>query len=191
LRVIAGIAKGRRLKAPAGRKVRPTADRVKEALFSVLEDRVKGSRVLDLYAGAGGLGIEAISRGAAKAVMVESSPAALAAIAANLGITGFSERARVIKGRAEAAVRSILEKGSSFDLIFMDPPYKISGSELERIFDSLIKRDLVTSRSLLILESSSRKPPQDFAGFVIKSLRVYGDTSLIFYVKKQLGEGEG
>ena len=191
MRVIAGIAKGRRLKAPAGRKVRPTADRVKEALFSVLEDRVKGSRVLDLYAGAGGLGIEAISRGAAKAVMVESSPAALAAIAANLGITGFSERARVIKGRAEAAVRSILEKGSSFDLIFMDPPYKISGSELERIFDSLIKRDLVTSRSLLILESSSRKPPQDFAGFVIKSLRVYGDTSLIFYVKKQLGEGEG
>lgn len=191
MRVIAGIAKGRRLKAPAGRKVRPTADRVKEALFSVLEDRVKGSRVLDLYAGAGGLGIEAISRGAAKAVMVESSPAALAAIAANLEITGFSERARVIKGRAEAAVRSILEKGSSFDLIFMDPPYKISGSELERIFDSLIKRDLVTSRSLLILESSSRKPPQDFAGFVIKSLRVYGDTSLIFYVKKQLGEGEG
>lgn len=179
------------MKAPAGRKVRPTADRVKEALFSVLEDRVKGSRVLDLYAGAGGLGIEAISRGAAKAVMVESSPAALAAIAANLEITGFSERARVIKGRAEAAVRSILEKGSSFDLIFMDPPYKISGSELERIFDSLIKRDLVTSRSLLILESSSRKPPQDFAGFVIKSLRVYGDTSLIFYVKKQLGEGEG
>lgn len=191
MRVIAGIARGRRLKAPAGRRVRPTADRVKEALFNVLGDRVKGSSVLDLYAGAGGLGIEAISRGAAKVVMVESSPAALGAITANLETTGFSERARVIRGRAEAAVCSVLVKESSFDLIFMDPPYRISGDELERIFDSLIKRGLVTSRSLLILESSSRKSPQDFAGFVMESLRVYGDTSLIFYVKKQLREGEG
>jgi 16S rRNA (guanine(966)-N(2))-methyltransferase RsmD len=183
MRVIAGIAKGRKLKAPAGRKVRPTADRVKEALFDILGERVKGSRVLDLYAGAGGLAIEALSRGASEAVLVESAPAAVAMIKANLEATGFSEKARVIKARSEDAVRLIMEKGLTFDLIFIDPPYKISASALERVFESLNERDLVTSRSLLVLESSSKQPPQEFTGFVVKSFRVYGDTSLTFYAK--------
>jgi 16S rRNA (guanine(966)-N(2))-methyltransferase RsmD len=186
MRVIAGTAKGRTLRAPAGRRVRPTADRIKESLFGILGERVTGSRVLDLYAGAGSLAIEALSRGAGEAVIVESWPAAVAAIRANLGATRFTGRARVIRARSEEAVRSVLERGSTFDLIFMDPPYRMSASELEKVFTSLHERDLLTSHSVLVLEGSSKKTPQEFAGFVVKSFRVYGDTSLTFYAKSDV-----
>lgn len=122
MRVVAGTARGRRLTAPAGVGVRPTADRVREAVFNALVSlgAVEGAAVLDLFAGSGALGIEALSRGAARAVFVERDPAARRAIEANLATTGFAGRARVVASSAEAFLRGADER---FDLALLDPPY--------------------------------------------------------------------
>src|SRR3954471_13968009 len=119
MRVIAGAWKGRPLRAPPGRDTRPTADRVREALFSVLGD-VGGLRVLDLFAGSGALGIEALSRGAASAVFVERAPAALKALQSNL--SALEIEARVHSGDARAFVRKARAARETYDLVFLDPP---------------------------------------------------------------------
>ena len=119
MRVIAGRYGGRRLQAPPGAATRPTSDRVREALFSVLGDRVAGARVLDLFAGSGALGLEALSRGAERAVFIETDRAALTAIAANVQALAAAGRASI---RATDALR--LPRDGPFDLILADPPYE-------------------------------------------------------------------
>lgn len=125
MRVIAGSAKGRRLDAPPGRLVRPTADRVKEALFSALESRVDlgGAAVLDLFAGSGALGIEALSRGAGAVTFVEQDYAARRALQANLTRCGFADRARVQGQSVQSALAQLVAQGACFDGVLMDPPY--------------------------------------------------------------------
>ena len=126
MRVIAGSAKGRRLDAPRGRLVRPTADRVKEALFSILGSRVDlgGATLLDVFAGSGALGIEALSRGAAAVTFVEQEAAARRALTANLGRCGMAERARILGQPATRALARLAEDGEArFDGVLMDPPY--------------------------------------------------------------------
>jgi 16S rRNA (guanine(966)-N(2))-methyltransferase RsmD len=120
MRVIAGIAKGRRLKAVPGDVTRPITDRVKEALFSILGDLVVGGRVLDLFAGTGAVGIEALSRGAAEAVFVDKSSAALRTVRANLEHTGLADRASVLRADAFKYLASPSE--SPFDLVYVAPP---------------------------------------------------------------------
>jgi 16S rRNA (guanine966-N2)-methyltransferase len=122
MRVVAGTAKGRRLVAPAGRVTRPTSDRVRESIFNALHslDAVEGARVLDLFAGSGALGIEALSRGAAHCTFVESAPLALAAVRANLDATGLRNRARVVPSTAEAYLAAA---PPAVDLALCDPPY--------------------------------------------------------------------
>ena len=119
MRVITGSARGRRLKEIQGLETRPTTDRVKEALFSVIQFDIEGRRVLDLFAGTGQLGIEALSRGADSAVFVEQRKDALQAVRENLETCGLSDRARVVSGDA----MSYLKSGEKFDLIFLDSPY--------------------------------------------------------------------
>ncbi len=125
MRVIAGSARGRRLNSVPGIAVRPTADRVKEALFSMLASRFElaGTAVLDLFAGSGGLGIEALSRGAATALFVESDPAARRILAANLERCGFGERGRVLAAPVDGALRDLARRGARFDGVVLDPPY--------------------------------------------------------------------
>ena len=126
MRVVAGLAGGRRLRAPVGRQVRPTSERVREALFNALGslDAVEGAAVLDLFAGTGALGIEALSRGAASAVFVDADARAVAAIKANLRDTGLAERARVV----QADVLKYLAGGPApVDVAFADPPYAFDG----------------------------------------------------------------
>jgi len=120
VRVVAGQAKGHKLHAPAGRDTRPTSDRVREAIFSSLEsmDAVRGSSVLDLFCGSGGLGIEALSRGAASATFVDSDPAAVSAVRANLAATGLTNGEVV---RADAL--RWLDSAGAFDVALIDPPY--------------------------------------------------------------------
>src|SRR5947208_2259988 len=123
MRVIAGRLGGRRLKAPAGARTRPTAERVREALFAMLED-VADARVLDLFAGSGALGIEALSRGAASAVFVERDPAALRALRENLAALGLGrDVAEVRRSDAMRALHSAQRRGENYDLVFIDPPY--------------------------------------------------------------------
>jgi 16S rRNA (guanine966-N2)-methyltransferase len=124
VRVVAGSARGRRLVAPPGRATRPTSDRVREAVFASLESAglVTGARVVDLFAGSGAMGIEALSRGAAHATFVESAPAALVAIRANLVATGLAARAEVVRADVLRWLGTAPAPGP-FDLAFVDPPY--------------------------------------------------------------------
>jgi 16S rRNA (guanine966-N2)-methyltransferase len=149
VRVVAGELKGRTLKAPPGRDVRPTSDRAREALFSMLGD-VSGLDVLDLYAGTGALGIEALSRGAAAATLVdaEADPAR-----ANVAALGLTERARVVAGDAIAFLR---RPGPSFDLILCDPPYRLA-ARLGPDLDPLMRARLRPGGSIVV-ESSARDP---------------------------------
>jgi 16S rRNA (guanine966-N2)-methyltransferase len=121
VRVIAGRFGGRRLSAPKGARTRPTADRVRESLFSILGD-VEGARVLDLFAGSGALGIEALSRGAASATFVDSSPAAVRAVRDNLA--ALEQPADVRRADARAFLRTARKAGREYDLVFLDPPYR-------------------------------------------------------------------
>jgi 16S rRNA (guanine966-N2)-methyltransferase len=122
VRVVAGRYGGRRLVAPAGAATRPTSDRVREALFSVLGASVQDARVLDLYAGSGALGIEALSRGAAEAVFVDRAQPAIAAIRANLDALGIE--AGVRRMQARTALRAAAVRKEAYDLVFLDPPYR-------------------------------------------------------------------
>lgn len=155
MRVIAGSAKGTNLvRAPSG--VRPVSDRAREGLFSSLRDRVDDARVLDLYAGTGAMGIEALSRGARQAVFVDRSPAAVAAIRDNLRRTGLDALASVRRSE----VRRFLERERSgtpgFDLVFLDPPYDVGPSELDPVLALLDENPLLTGGFTVVLSRGSR-----------------------------------
>lgn len=136
MRVVAGSAKGVRL-APVPRGVRPVSDRAREGLFSSLGDRVRGARVLDLYAGSGALGVEALSRGAAEAVFVERDRAALAAVRRNLELTRSGDRGVVVGVDVRRFVTRDDKNGAPFDLVLADPPYDVGGSELREVLAEL------------------------------------------------------
>lgn len=120
MRIITGSARGRRLLSPEGQDVRPTTEKVKESLFSIIQFEIEGRTALDLFAGSGQLGLEALSRGAASAVFVDSSAKSLAVVKENIARTGFADRARTVHGEALSFLRTATEK---FDLAFLDPPY--------------------------------------------------------------------
>jgi 16S rRNA (guanine966-N2)-methyltransferase len=152
MRVIAGQWGGRRLQAPAGAATRPTSDRVREALFSILGERVAGARVLDLFAGSGALGIEALSRGAAEATFVDSSPAAVKAVRANLEALGAE--ADVRRADAHVFLRGASGAGRHYDLVFLDPPYRLAerlGRELSEALTAVL-----TPGGLVVSESDRR-----------------------------------
>ena len=171
MRIVAGDFKGRRLRAPRGRRTRPTADRVREALFSLLGD-VAGARVLDLYAGSGALGIEALSRGAASAVLVERDPGAAAVIAANLA--ALDVRAEV---RRQDVMRFLARAEGGFDLVFCDPPYD-SGP---RIATALAERlpAVIAENGRIVTESDKRAPLVLPYPLIVE--RSYGDTRIAIH----------
>jgi 16S rRNA (guanine966-N2)-methyltransferase len=176
MRVVAGSLGGRRLRAVPGRETRPTSDRVREALFSIIGERVDGARVLDLFAGTGALAIEALSRGAATAVLVEQAPPAVAVIRANLEDLGVGRRATVRRTRVESYLRG--QRDGPFDLVFLDPPYAIDVGLLAGLLARLARGALAPG-ALVVLESSSRaEAPPWPAGMVPADRRRYGDTAL-------------
>jgi 16S rRNA (guanine(966)-N(2))-methyltransferase RsmD len=150
--VIAGEWGGRRLQAPAGAATRPTSDRVREALFSILGDRVAGARVLDLFAGSGALGIEALSRGAAEATFVDSSPAAVKAVRANLEALGAEAEVRRVDARV--FLRGASGAGRHYDLLFLDPPYRLAGRLGRELSEALAA--VLAPGGLAISESDRR-----------------------------------
>jgi 16S rRNA (guanine966-N2)-methyltransferase len=177
MRVIAGQFGGRRLKAPRGRSTRPTSDRVREALFSMLGPLAEAS-VLDLFAGTGALAIEALSRGAARAVFVERDTAALAALKANLTALGLGEpQAKIARGEALAALRAARERGETYDLIFVDPPYG-HAQALEREL-SVALPPLLGPSGRVVVESDRRR--QLGLPLPIEQQRRYGDTTITIH----------
>ena len=176
MRVVAGRLGGRRLRAVPGSATRPTSDRVREALFSVLGDRVEGARVLDLFAGTGALAIEALSRGAASAVLVEQAPQATAVIRANLEGLGVADLATVRRTRAEVYLRS--QRDGPFDLAFLDPPYAVPVGLLAGLLARLTRGALAPG-AVVALEASSRaEPPPWPPALHPDPPRRYGDTTL-------------
>lgn len=183
MRVIAGSARGRRLHPPAGSRIRPTADRVKEALFSSLVSRFSsfdGLVVLDLFAGSGSLGIEALSRGAAKAVFVDGHPDSITLTKKNLHLAGFADAATLVMMDAGKALQRFANEGKIFDIIFIDPPYK--EIELtERVLNMLADHGLLSPDGMAVFETESSfelTPPESFH---LTSRKVYGDTALSFF----------
>jgi 16S rRNA (guanine966-N2)-methyltransferase len=156
MRVVAGRLGGRRLAAPPGRGTRPTSDRVREALFSTLGP-LDGERVLDLYAGSGALAIEALSRGAGSALLVERDPRAVAVIRANLDALGLAEpEVTVHPGPARAALRNASARADTYDLVFLDPPYR-SAPELGRELSAALE-PLLSGGARVVTESDRRAP---------------------------------
>lgn len=177
MRVISGTAGGRRLKVPKG-VTRPSTDRLREALFSILGERVVGARVLDLFAGSGALGIEALSRGAGEAVFVDRHGGACGVIRDNLAATGLS--GRVVKADVFAALR---REAGRFDLIFADPPYATTGRDdlAARFLGRPELPGLIRDDGWVILEvEAERKAPED-EGHVLLERRAYGSSAILFY----------
>ena len=180
LRIIAGSAKKRLLKVPVGWTGRPTADKVKESLFNILGGMLVGSRFLDLFAGTGNVGIEALSRGALKAVFVEKDSRAICAIMHNLKATGFENSSRVMVGNVIHALTELGKKGVLFDIVFMDPPYGM-GIEIA-VIEKVHEMNILTSDGLLVVESGKRETlPSGVMGLSLTRQVRYGDTMLSFY----------
>ena len=178
MRVIAGTAKSLRLKTPTGMDTRPTTDRIKETLFNMLQPYLPDAVFVDLYSGSGGIGIEALSRGAGHAYFVENNKNALACIADNLQHTKFTDRATILKQDVLSALHSIHEQEA--DVIFMDPPYEHDyEKEVLRI---LSNAPYVTERTLIVIESSLES---DFSyleqmGFVLTKEKCYKTNKHVF-----------
>ena len=170
MRVVAGRLGGRRLTAPAGPQTRPTSDRVREALFSALGG-VEGLRVLDLFAGSGALGIEALSRGAAAATFVERQPGALRALRGNLASLEL-EGHEVARSDARQFLRKARTAGREYDLVFVDPPYRRAAA-LGRELSELVPPVLASGGT--VVSESDRRDPLDLA-LPVRTERRYGDT---------------
>lgn len=176
MRIVSGSRGGRRLKTPSGRAIRPTPDRVREALFSILAPSLPGARFLDLFAGTGANGLEALSRGARSAVFVDSSRLAVSLIRENIEQLEFSDRAVVVSGTLPAAL-SRLDPHDPFDLVFADPPYQ--SNLLAQVLSSPRLAALLAPNALVIVEVG-RKSQDDWENWRVDSVRDYGDTRLFF-----------
>jgi 16S rRNA (guanine966-N2)-methyltransferase len=176
MRVTGGIGRGQRLKVPGGNRVRPTSDKVKQALFNILGAKVEDACFLDLFAGAGGIGIEALSRHASRVVFVDDSRTSLDVIRQNLEQTGFGGRAEVVLSKAE----SFLKKTSGpYDIAFLDPPY---ADELRPLLERLAGAGILKPDAIVIAEHFRKQPSPERAGTLALYRDVqYGDTMLAFY----------
>ncbi len=185
VRVIAGVARGRRLTVPPGADVRPTKDMVREAVFSALTARgaVAGRHVLDLYAGSGALGIEALSRGAAAAVFVESDVRAVAAIEENLTTLGFDTRARVVPAAVDrflAGAAAALPREAPFGLVLADPPYLAADRDVAEVFSALAAPGLLTPDATILAERPTGAAVEPPEGYGAVWERTFGDTLVVF-----------
>jgi 16S rRNA (guanine(966)-N(2))-methyltransferase RsmD len=179
-RVIAGARKGFKLATLNSPFVRPTTDRVKQVIFNVLTPVISDSSALDIFSGTGGLGIEALSRGARSVVFVEYNDKVCAALIANLRKTGFLERSEVIQLEAKRALKLLARRGVQFDLIFADPPYE--AVDAEATLASVAEHDLLKTHGWLALEHSSRKEFVNQAGaLILRTRKIHGDTAISFY----------
>ena len=176
MRIVGGEARGRPLRAVPGRSTRPTSDRVRQSLFDVLGQRCDGLRVLDLFAGTGALGLEALSRGAEAATLVDEDKDACAVALRNAESLGYAARCTVMR---EDVFRALARLPGPYDLVFSDPPYAARASG--RILEALAKGPLLAGGGRAVLERDRREPlPEVPAGLRLVEERRYGDTVLLF-----------
>ena len=189
MRISAGTAKGRptasqRLlkRTSDGERLRPTSSKVREAIFDILRNRIEGAGFVDLYAGTGTVGLEALSRGAASAVFVEPDEFRVSTITGNLSRFGFEHSAVVIKGKAEEFLARAAERNERYDIFFVDPPY--SSEECEKIVPMIDKMGLLNDDGIVIIEHFFKKKfPEMIGSLKIQKCYRYGDTMLSLYRK--------
>lgn len=189
MRIIGGTARGRRLQTPAkstaknsSQLIRPTADRAREALFSIIGQKVKGATVLDLYAGTGALGLEALSRSAKQAVLVDNNPRAVQLIEKNIELCGFSDRTFVLKRDLSKGLYFLVKQlpDIKFSVIFIDPPYRKGLSTT--MLDHIGKINILSSDALVIAEEDALSElPSSVADLRLVDQRRYGETGFWFY----------
>jgi 16S rRNA (guanine966-N2)-methyltransferase len=183
MRITGGIYRSRKLRTPQGLSTRPTSDRVRQGLFGILSAvrAIEGRQVLDLYAGTGALALEALSRGAAHAVLVESSRSALSALRANVAALGLETRTRIVADKVGHATKWLASQGP-FDLVFVDPPWALVDSgEVAPALADLVDAGALSPDALAILEHAARSSPPTIAGLTLDGTRRYGDTALAIY----------
>ena len=179
MRVISGKLRGKRLFSPKGLNLRPTSDRVKEAIFNILQDQFQGQNVLDLFAGTGALGIECLSRGARRAVFVEESPRSLSALRRNIEECRLKEQAEVLGRKVLPALKILEARGEAFGIIFLDPPY--DKGEARRVLEALSRSSILTPGTLVVAEHSLTEEIDPIPFLQRIDLRKYGRTRISFF----------
>ncbi len=180
MRIIAGTARGRRLAAPKGLGVRPTPERVREAVFDILGEAIEGARFLDVFAGTGALSAEALSRGASSAVLLEQGRDALGVLRRNLESAGFERGAwKVLPGDALASLRKLRRERREFEVIFLDPPYASDLGE-----EALSEAAFLLGDGVAVLEHGSRTAAPAVDPLRCMETRKFGDTAITLYLRK-------
>ncbi|MDF2927680.1 MAG: methyltransferase [Paenibacillaceae bacterium] len=180
MRVISGTAKGRGLKAVPGMGTRPTTDKVKEAIFSMIGPYFDGGMVLDLFAGTGGLGIEALSRGMERAVFIDMDKQSIDVIKENLEACRLTSAAEVYRNDAERSMKALAKRAVQFDLVFLDPPYRLKHAD--RLMTEMHGSGLLNEGAVILVEhDAEHRYPESFGPFRCRRLSVYGDTAVAIY----------
>lgn len=191
MRIITGSAKGAKLKAPRGLDTRPTTDRVKESIFNILGNAVYEAVVLDLFAGTGSLGLEALSRGARQAVFVDQSIASIQVIKDNVDHTKMSDKAEILKSDVLKTIEKFTRTENLFDIVFCDPPY--NKGYINKVLQLIDKGTIVAEQAILVLEHSRHEPPAtQWDNLMLKRSERYGETivSFLIYNSQQTQKSE-
>ncbi len=188
MRIIAGAYKGRRLTTPRGETTRPTADQVRIALLDALMPWLPEARVLDLFAGAGGVGLEALSRGAAHATFVERDARAVQALRANVTGLGVERAARVVRGDVRRALQTLRREAERFDVVFLDPPYE--GDDVASTLDALGGAELLGGGAVVVAQHRTKRARAASVGALSAfRTRRFGETTLTFFRRAAADEG--
>jgi 16S rRNA (guanine966-N2)-methyltransferase len=183
LRIISGERRGRIIKTLGGSSTRPTSDRVKESIFNIIQARLPGSTILDLFSGTGNLGLEAMSRGGEEAVFVEKNPNAIAVLRENCRTLDYMDYIEIMPYDVKKAIKALSAKGRTFDIVFMDPPYDLD-LEIPTI-TALDDYNLVKDDGIIVVEHLLEDEQQDIIGsFIRYDLRKYGNTAISLYRKE-------
>ena len=191
MRITGGLCRGRALKTLSGRAIRPTSDKVREALFNILGPRVTGAAVLDLFAGSGSLGLEALSRGAERATFVEKNRRALAVIRENVEKLGFEDRTRLESFDVLSSPARLGELDGPFDIVFLDPPYRLTrtvsrGTKIGNLLGTLWTDRAIAADGIAVLEHDRRSSvSREWEHFEVSDTRTWGDTSVSVMVGKE------
>jgi 16S rRNA (guanine966-N2)-methyltransferase len=184
MRVVSGDCKGKALKAVPGNTTRPTTDKVKEAIFNMIGPYFDGGIGLDLFAGSGGLGIEAISRGLDRVIFVDRDKNAISTIHENIHKCGLEQQAEVYRNDAERAIKAVAKRELLFNYIFLDPPYK--KQQLEKLLEMINEQNVLNENGTIICEHGSEvQMPDSVKNFVKKKYEQYGITAVSIYMFKK------
>lgn len=184
MRVVAGTKKGHPLQAVPGKGTRPTVDKVKESIFNVIGPYFDGGIILDLYAGTGGLGIEALSRGAEKCIFVDANRKAVSIVSANLDTTGLRAQAEVYRNDANRALNALKKREMTFDIVFLDPPY--AEQKIESQIAIMVDHGLLAPDAMIVAEHDEKDELRERIESVVKIREItYGQTTITVYKNKR------